>query len=266
MDPESKFGEFVRTEHAGQERVYVCGECGKPKLYYNRAKGLYHCFSCGLSGAAGTHAPRSDDSFLWKSERMKYNHQGKIIALIGTDHLNLAPVRARASSVDNARWKRDQWYLSTHSGWIAPALALFEAGNPRPVGHYAYLGRGRYRTYGTRGIHSLPDIAGGDPPYLFITEGMFDMISIGEEFPDMAVICTCGNEVSIEQFHSIRALLNDSRMEPVVAFDSDRPGHAMRLFHELKQATGRSVGLIFPPPPYKDWDEAIQIGGVEPCP
>lgn len=250
--------DFVRWEKSGEEGVYYCPECFRPKFYLNR-NGLYTCFSCGMSGklrsneimlGPGTLSLPTTDKPIFSQEdkRLAFdlnyeNHSGVQYWLHKRYPTGKYPYPASE--------KYPVWYKH---GEVRFASYLCSG----PSGYQAYRHgrRPKYIFRGKRGI--LVPRSSRETKGVILTEGVMDCLALASR-PNTRgwiVLCSYGNKLTEDQ---LNYLIRWNEYPLALAFDNDKLGAYAEAWSKLTPY----FQLINLMPPktwrttWKDWDEIL---------
>jgi hypothetical protein len=248
-----------------EEHQYECLSCGKPKLWINRDTGLWHCWSCGISGKfSGASTCTARINCFLPDFKPTRNWQGILDLLqadVGQQRTALTLLQNRVP-VAHAERARILYSLVSWDDQQQPGIGIpmYLGDTPSGFQHWVPHGQLRYRTEGERGL------AGGKlySKILVLCEGLFDWLNLDAWvvshgwFSRVVPLCTFGNTLTIEQVAEILERTHEDG-SILIAFDNDKPGMACSVRQRL--TSYRPTSLMLPPwktEKCKDWDDALR--------
>jgi hypothetical protein len=245
------------------ERQHLCLSCGKFNLWKNDQSGLWHCWSCGVSGRLLA------SSTLGCTPHFNCNLSDRDndteIAWITQTYLNSPRciIDSTYEDIMNARllnYPKPLQELFGIRSWHGSAmLPMYLDYDPCGVHFYDPSSGVRYRSEGTRGLapafHHRTRVN-------LLCEGLFDALQAAlvlhkKDLDNVAQVWfTAGNSLTDFQ---VAEILARTREEDVVllAFDNDKPGAAQKALARLFPY--RQTHLCLPQRGWgKDWDDALK--------
>jgi len=254
------YSPYKKTGRKDEVR-YCCPECGDYKyhLYVNLTKGLYHCFRCNYSGKLSERDLKrlvygfDIDLDVKDGEQQEEQQKKNVISkrkesridLESDSFISKLAVRYLKKRGFGSDLKRYGVYVDDNLRLVFPG---YDIDGKEMFYMYRSLVSGDYRlSKGGKGIYNIYNIIKFNVRDIFITEGIFDALSFGDN--GVALLGKFISEFQREQLLSLR----DKIDRIFIVLDNDAFSDAFKLYNSLQPWFKVFIKKI--PKEYKDANE-----------
>lgn len=114
---------YVGRRRGGDEKIYICPQCGKPKLEHNQATRIFSCWSCRYGGR--TRSESSGDPSLYKKQhRFTPKRKPPTLSPLSNNATSILPTQFQARGLNLNIWK-NKVYVAPDSKYFDRVLFIW---------------------------------------------------------------------------------------------------------------------------------------------